>query len=541
MSDAGRGHIFGVPGGLRFVKETAICSATVHNVGNAVTGTEVTSTRYFGSERWFLLMFAFALLVVCACALTSWKYPRGTDQYWYIADAESLAHGIHTTNNVYPANVTGPLPASFIHNNVAIYAAVPLASVLGGQRGWIATNLICTIGSALIVFLLLRSRSVRVAALIATLFLLLPLTVWLTCNTLTEAVYAFFASLCLVVWLRAKTLLGTLFFVLSALIAASAKEPLMLLFLVPVLPSLFGMWQKGPALRWTNIALSVFGFAAYSIFRPIIFPENIHYTLAARLITGATAAKDSMAPFFMNSTPVFQWTILWEKVGRNLRDLLRFRTEEMPFIVPLYLLVVLFLWQLGRNRKQLWVDCKESRAGLFTIVLVSSYFITAVLVLNAIRYSQYVIAPLLISTSLFVKWTERKLQVIGFCIACLLPIALVLVLRIRKDSRQEFTETKMIAQFVNSHLESGDPLLVLRVPAGQYLQTGYAVRPRPALMIEEENFCEVVNLYRSRYNVRYVFGPSSFLMGRGKLIGDLDRSAGYFADYGLYDIQTTCR
>ena len=101
--------------------------------------------RRLTSDRGPVLALTVAFSVLCACVLVTSGYIRGTDQFWYVADVESLTHGQYVTNNIYPANLVspGPLPRSFVHNNVTLYIAVPLARLLGGQAGWLATNLAC--------------------------------------------------------------------------------------------------------------------------------------------------------------------------------------------------------------------------------------------------------------------------------------------------------------------------------------------------------------------------------------------------------------
>src|SRR5438105_5353116 len=142
--------------------------------------------RRLTSDRGPVLALTVAFSVLCACVLVTSGYIRGTDQFWYVADVESLTHGQYVTNNIYPANLVspGPLPRSFVHNNVTLYIAVPLARLLGGQAGWLATNLACTFGSALLVWLSLRRPSAKAAALAASFLLLFPVTIWLTCHAL---------------------------------------------------------------------------------------------------------------------------------------------------------------------------------------------------------------------------------------------------------------------------------------------------------------------------------------------------------------------
>jgi hypothetical protein len=497
----------------------------------------------FARERWPALMFALALLLIFACVLASSGHTRGSDQFWYVADVESLVRGQHVTNNIYPANLAtpGPLPGPFVHNNITLHFVVPLATLLGGHWGWLATNLMCTVGSALLVFLSLRQVSVRVAALVASLFLLLPLTVWLTCNALSEPIYVFLVTVCLFVWLQAKQPLGQGLFVVAAAAAALAKDNLAILLLVPVVGLCLGRgeWRRTFGTTMYLGGISAFGLAAFAVLRSTVFTENVNYSLAARLVSDVPPKNDVMAPYFLSSPPHFEWAVFWEKLARNIPGLARIPPAETQFILPFYALLSLFLWYLFRNRKKLQFECKETRASLVTILLIISYFATVLFFHYQFRYTYFVIPSLLVSTSLFVRWTERKLQMLALCVACLVPVALVLVLHIRKEAKREFVETKRIEQSVETHLVDKTPLLILS--SGRFIEVAYAVRPRPALIIEEDGFCDQLKRYRARFDVRYIIGRASFLAARSKHVADIfEHDAIQYAGYGIYDLQASC-
>jgi 4-amino-4-deoxy-L-arabinose transferase-like glycosyltransferase len=457
-----------------------------------------------------------------------------------------LVHGQHLTNNVFPANLAkhGALPGLFTHNNITLYVATPLAALFGGLGGWLATNLLCSSGSALLVFLLLRKRSARAAALVASFFLLLPLTVWLTSNALSEPIYTFFATLCLFVWLRAKTPLGQWLFVAAALAAALAKDNLAILFLVPI-ANLWMGWGEGrnrlPA-SVRAVAMTGSGLVLFAVLRSIIFVENVQYTMAARLISAIPPKNDIMAPYFLTSAPNFEWAIFWAKLARNIPALVRFAPEDLPFILPYFVLLGMFLWRLGKNRKKLQSDCEETRAILMTAFLILSYFATVLFYANQMRYTQFVIPSLFISISLYVEWTERKVKILGAFLGCLVPVALALAFHIHKEEIKQSAETRSIEQCIDSHLAQGTPLLVVRDKNNEFgfIEIAYAVRPRTALIVEQQDFCEQLEQYRTRFNLRYAFGKASFLAQRGASIAGIEGGAGRYAGYGIYDIQSSC-
>ena len=83
----------------------------------------------------------------------------------------------------------------------------------------------------------------------------------------------------------------------------------------------------------------------------------------------------------------------------------------------------------------------------------------------------------------------------------------------------------------------------LNVTAAQLtmMEVTFAVRPRAALIVEESEFCGQLSRYRKRFDVRYAFGPTSFLASKSKHVADIGDDAGHYAGYGVFDIQTSCQ
>ncbi|WP_263368603.1 hypothetical protein [Edaphobacter bradus] len=332
---------------------------------------------------------------------------------------------------------------------------------------------------------------------------------------------------------------------IAAVAAALAKENLVVLLLVPILSLCLwrGEWRSNFRGSSYLVCISLFGLALFAILRNMVFAENIHYSLAARLITTLPPKNDNMAPYFLSTPPDFNWALFWEKAARNVPALVRFAPTEAPFLVPFYALLGLFLWCLASNWRTLSIDCKASRACVVTIMLIASYCATVLLFQNESRYVCFLIPSLLVSTSFLVSWTERRIRILEVCLLCLLPVAPVLAFRVRKEGMQQSVETKKIQQFVDSHLGEGIPLLVVRDSGdgSRFIEVTFAVRPRATLVIEEPNFCGQLNRYRKRFDVRYAFGQASFLASMSKHVADIERDAGRYAGYGVFDIQTSCQ
>lgn len=131
----------------------------------------------------------YCLLVVYGAA----NGPRGSDQFWYIADIESLLAGRGAYSNLVFANglltdgYAGPRP--FIHNILYPYLSALPAGLLGPFAGSIAVNIACHLFAALVLFWVARKLGVDgvFAALISVAYLFFPLNYWLSVNVLAES------------------------------------------------------------------------------------------------------------------------------------------------------------------------------------------------------------------------------------------------------------------------------------------------------------------------------------------------------------------
>ena len=145
---------------------------------------------------WLLLsgIAVYVLLVAFGAA----NGIRGDDQFWYLADIETLVSGADAvTNFVFPYTVAtdgyaGHRP--FVHNILYPYLSAIPAILVGPLAGAIFTNAISQIFASIILFsLILRLRVAPVlAAVMAVLFLLFPMTYWYSINVYSETTLPLF-------------------------------------------------------------------------------------------------------------------------------------------------------------------------------------------------------------------------------------------------------------------------------------------------------------------------------------------------------------
>ena len=132
---------------------------------------------------------------------------RGTDQYWYLADAESLINGQGVqTNNIYPVSVykeIQPIPRPFVHNILNLYFVILPGIFFGAYTGFIIMNILCSFLTAFFIYkTIIIYTKYQAALLISLLYLLLPITVWQTTQLLAEASIAPLVALLMLLYAK---------------------------------------------------------------------------------------------------------------------------------------------------------------------------------------------------------------------------------------------------------------------------------------------------------------------------------------------------
>ena len=132
---------------------------------------------------------------------------RGTDQYWYLADAESLINGQGIqTNNIYPVSVykeIQSIPRPFVHNILNLYFAILPGIFFGAYTGFIIMNVLCSFLTSFFIYkTIIIYTKYQPALLISLLYLLLPITVWQTAQPLAEASIAPLVALLMLLYAK---------------------------------------------------------------------------------------------------------------------------------------------------------------------------------------------------------------------------------------------------------------------------------------------------------------------------------------------------
>lgn len=348
-----------------------------------------------------------SLALILCCAVTSVflqiryaKELRGSDQYWYVQDVETLAlRGVSTTNVVFPATLNRPdarIPAPFIHNILPVYLTAPFVPALGGYRAWLAANGLGLALTALCAGLaaLRLTGSWGATALAVCTLLCLPSTAWLTAQPLAEILTGVPIAMALLTlalgetgahWLAATFCVGLAYL--------SRESFLATLLLMPVARMASGGWAARAAKAAVPIALMALAFVPL---QRALLPQNIPGCKAALMLAAGSPAADQDACYFPFDPAPFPVVAVAEKFGANLLTQLGAHGgATLIFFLPFDLLALLAL-TMPRNRG-------GSAVFWFSAALLLMHLATIEIFQNQYRYSQPILAAVLVCSVLAIQ------------------------------------------------------------------------------------------------------------------------------------------
>lgn len=313
---------------------------------------------------------ALAVCVLAACLLILWGAsagPRGTDQYQYVDDVQTLANGEPPYTNLrfvaswLRALERGEDALAFSHNGPPMHAVAALARVIGAWPAWVMTNVAGHLLVAACVLIIVRGfASVRLARVAAALYVLSPIALWQAMNALQETTLATMVALGLLGWAHRDRRWGP-WLLAAVLLVGVATHPI---FLIPA--GLWPVWEIGRALtgsresvetdaegragrgpvptgrRRTITVASMLGFLLVLVLvraqAPTLFPTTFQPNLAA-IIASAVPGESNMYWQLGDELPPIDAALLSAKVRtavlRHVAD-----ARNLPFYAYINLALI---------------------------------------------------------------------------------------------------------------------------------------------------------------------------------------------------------
>ena len=435
---------------------------------------------------------------------------RGTDQYWYLADAESLINGQGVqTNNIYPVSVykeIQSIPRPFVHNILNLYFAILPGIFFGAYTGFIIMNILCSFLTAFFMYkTIIIYTKYQPALLISLLYLLLPITVWQTAQPLAEASIAPLVALLMLLYAKISisnnnNLNNWLILVfISGLLILCRLSFLPLIFVIPIIYLIHNRPIKVKNIL-NAIILFILGFL-FLLIQKNFFESNVSTSLLQTIISNKT-----MGFYFdLYTLPITIKNvidILFIKTIKALKiQFLSLNSLGILFYLPFNLMAIISLILLFKSKSK-----KIKNITFIAILFFLLHLLTVILVQNQFRYMLVIIPPLLIATGIALgNWKRvicflNKKYVIFILILILIltPIDFILANQSHNEGIIDQQVRKELSSVFDENIPTCDTIMV-EYGGGGNLIYGYILRPRFVLYIRDDYSKEIY--YRLAKNV----------------------------------------
>ena len=486
------------------------------------------AVRAASASRWlWLAVAAFGIVVVALNAVAASGGIRGSDQYWYASDVDSIVRDhVLTTNTVLPVGLLGPnpvVPAPFIHNILSTYLAAIPATVLGAVNGWIALNLVATLATAILIYLTARRFAARWAALIcAVAYPLLPITLWQSSQPLAEASISFFAMLFVFcVALAGTTILRWLAVAVAAgLLYLTRQSYLPILLVVPVAFAVAALREGRSAigailLRTSGLVAAV---AAIVVAGQAVFAaQSVQVSYGRLLHTSVPGQTDNMwfnldlSPLNLADQLPFDAGLLVTKLIGHVREQL-VSFESVPVAVfywtfnLLAIVAIVAAWRYRRTPR--------IRVVIAALAFVATHIVTIAIFQNQFRYTLPALPGLLVVLAMVlsdVRVLDRVIAprpVAAVVVVTLLALGpgLVIARQARSDGLASAAVESDAARLLDEHAAPSDRFLIVYAQTPQML--AYAARPRLILYVTDSYTKEEFDRLLRSFPAQWILAPA---------------------------------
>lgn len=445
-------------------------------------------------------------------ASLSFYGPRGTDQFWYMQETDTLLQlGTPTSNNYYSGlywrEGFNEQNNYFIHHSLVHYIVFPLASLFGAYPGWMLTSvLVIVLGTCMLISATYNAiKSLKVAVFIGMVFLFLPVTVWQSFNILQESIIS--AYMCFGAWIWERSLnaeRGKLFFdVVGGLFGAVG------VFIHPI----FAIWCIGWLVKifverenirswslWLPLCVTLSSLLVTQYFKNSLF-------LAKFPTLGAIISSTGMANYFDYTIQGVSFQLIWSKALSALKAQFAITDISVIFFYPFNILIVLFIAAIILSFKR----NKFSGMARFIlpVFLLAGFFAMISLHQNQFRYNLIITPIILLSVAIvFGQYLDDKLRGTKVLIGIMVLFSVFIITDIYL-SRYIATDARADAAIIEQRKQEmpvaskGQKILVLFKSLD--LSFGWTLYPRPILFLPVSNLQSPESIVTvSKFNPRYV-------------------------------------
>jgi hypothetical protein len=454
----------------------------------------------FGNKDiWIFLLIV--ILFISAVILSSVGI-RGSDQYWYLADVESLINGVHKTNHLYSGLIMDDssvlVRRPFLHDILTLYFVLPFALIFGPYMGWVILNSISVLVAAVIIYLAVNKVTDKpILGLYAFgVFLLNPITLWQVSQPLAEASVTPFVAgavaVCASGYLNAKRLLFIAIIFGLAYMARPVFLPV--LTLIPLAYLLLN-YRKDKMIKsliyFSLLVLTVFILLKLKFF---VFGEAL-IDLKAMLMSGVHG-RGGMHAYLFPADGVIDWDLVLKKFINNIR--MQFWPGEyylLLFYIPFDLMSLLLFYKIFK------LDRIKFQVISLALILVGIHFATIMIHQNQFRYMLVPLPAVLVGCILVI---DNNFDVSAIALKRVLVVlsigfflfSIPMTIKSRSDVQKDFQLRQQIEQKILPIVGKADQIIC--VPTGHAIIEAYTLRPRPVIEFPSDGSAEylsaVINL-----------------------------------------------
>lgn len=478
------------------------------------------------AESWSRATAILTLLAVLVFVSLIWFGAsgglRGDDQYLYVADVESLITGRGVqTNEIYPPSArynVAPLPRPFIHNILQVYVAAIPATLFGPYAGWIVTNVVASLLTALIVYRTIIRYARPYPAIVASLaYLFLPLTFWLTVQPMADATIAPLVALTVLIYTGRLTYSRWTLLALLAGVLLLCRESF-----APLLGAVPLAYVRRTRSRSFITGLGAIGLLGVGVLfwllKERLFETNISVTYGQVLLNGMPDHLfGQMVPFFDLSGQSQSVQGFFAKAMHSLyRQFFYFDLAFLAVYLPFNLMLIILL--------VLVLNSKQAELHHFIEVAVFYVFITVLtvlIVMNQFRYLIQATPPLVVAAGIalgrFHRFRTARISTAHAILALALAATLGIVMswRVRDYGLQESKWRNSLAVVVEEALPDEETVMVAlpfaekKINAGPLMPMGYVLRPRSVLYVSDQYSSEDYAALITNVNAKWLIARRS--------------------------------
>lgn len=342
--------------------------------------------------------------------------PRGSDQYWSLANVERVIHGdgLFRTNNIFPAGMPsdlGELPRPWVQNRPVVYLVTAVAwLVQNAQLAWLLCNaaFLFITGWLLLKVLKHSATSHVVQSFAFGLLLLFPLNFYLVMQALPEQFNQLLVMLLFLLLLFHKGQYGLTFLIalVAGILMYQRDNFLLLIFFIPLF--LFLFQPKDSRLSHAFLFIAIMGLMY--LLKPLFLASHtIREIPLLSVITEVRPGNHNMVNYLY---PQYQQrslseviSILFDKSLNSMAKQFSVTNSNALFFYSINLLLVPFVLLFTRYRQ---LDILRKKGIILTLVFVLVHFVTIFVFENQYRFSAVLIPLLIICFAWWIEGWQNK-------------------------------------------------------------------------------------------------------------------------------------